>query len=228
MQYSQLLAFLKENSSPKTAQFNRRIINSKVPVLGCKIPVIRKAVRLFSPTVEEAEHLPCHQFLEVDLFQGIALSQAKLPFEEKSRLLEQFANTLENWAVCDSSTVKVSPKQEDYFQFFSRLATDSVPFVSRYGIVNILSNFTDDQHIQSIFKLLAEVKQGDYYVDMAIAWLISVAMVKCRNQTVSFMQEDGRQVLSCFTYNAALQKMRDSFRVSDEDKQWTKSLKRQK
>ena len=79
MQYSQLLAFLKENSSPKTAQFNR-IINSKVPVLGCKIPVIRKAVRLFSPTVEEAEHLPCHQFLEVDLFQGIALSQAKLPF----------------------------------------------------------------------------------------------------------------------------------------------------
>ncbi len=66
---------------------------------------------------------------------------------------------------------------------------------------------------------------NDYYVDMAVAWLIATAMVKCRNQTLKYMEGEARSVLSKFAYNTALQKMRDSRRVCDEDKQWTYSLK---
>ena len=91
---------------------------------------------------------------------------------------------------------------------------------------NLLSNYLDDEHIEEVFATLATITQwGSYYVDMAVAWLVATAMAKCRNATVAYMEGDGRRVLNKFAYNKALQKMRESYRVSAEDKQWTYSLK---
>ena len=96
----------------------------------------------------------------------------------------------------------------------------------RYGIVNLLASYLDDEHIDRVFAAFCDVKLwGEYYVDMAVAWLVATAMVKCRDKTVEYMQAEGRRILSKFAYNKALQKMRESLRVSKEDKQWTYTMK---
>ena len=227
MDYEALVLTLKENSNRTYDEFNNTIINSKVATIGCSLPFMRKLAKSFS--VDEVENFPTHVFYEVDLLRGIVVSNSKLPFEEKSVHLLDFAKTIENWAVCDCSTVKVGKAEnEKYFQFFCGLLPNEQSFVCRYGVVNLLSNYLDDGHIERVFAALETVTQwGHYYVDMAVAWLVATAMAKCRNATVAYMEGRGRQVLNKFAYNKALQKMRESYRVTAEDKQWTYTMKMQ-
>ena len=227
MNYETLIHTLKENSNKAYDNFNNPIINSGVPTIGCSLPYMRKLAKEFG--VEEVEGFPVHAFYEVDLLRGIVVSTCKLPFEEKSAHLLDFAQNIENWAVCDCSTVKVpKTEREKYFEFFLSLLPNEQPFVCRYGVVNLLSNYLDDEHIATVFEALKTVTQwGHYYVDMAVAWLVATAMAKCRNETVAYMEGEGRQVLNKFAYNKALQKMRESYRVSPDDKQWTYTMKMQ-
>ena len=225
MEYKQLLQVLMDNSDHSFDEFNNKIINSGVKTLGCTVPFVRKLAK--KTTLLEAVQYPVHEYYEIDLLKGIVVSCAKLPFEDKKTYLTNFADTIENWAVCDCSTVKV-PKSEMnvYFQYFCNLCLSNKPFVARYGIVNLLANFLTDEYIEIIFAKFNEITTfGNYYVDMSVAWLLATAVVKCRNQTVSYMEGNGKIVLNKFTYNKALQKMRDSFRVSPEDKEWTKTMK---
>ncbi|MCH5157036.1 MAG: DNA alkylation repair protein [Clostridiales bacterium] len=225
MTYTGLIQILRENSDKQYDEFNNKIINSGVATIGCKIPFLRKIAK--SLTLVEVESYPVHQYFEVDLLRGVVVSGSKLSFAEKSVHLLEFANIIENWAVCDCSTVKV-PKSEmqDYFDFFVNLLPNEQPFVCRYGVVNLMTSYLDDEHIDKVFSSLATITQcGHYYVDMGVAWLVATAMAKCRDKTVAYMEGEGKNILNKFTYNKALQKMRESYRVSPEDKQWTYTMK---
>lgn len=223
--YNQLIEYLKSNSDAKFDDFNSKIVNSHIQTIGCTVPFMRKVAKDVS--LDFALSLPVNQFVEVDLLRGIVLSGAKLPFNDKTTLLRDFAQTIENWAVCDCSTVKPSGvEREEYFKFFCKLVNSNSEFVCRYGIVNLLANYLDCQHINVVFATLSEITLwGKYYIDMAVAWLIATAMVKCRNETIAYMQGDARRILNKTAYNKALQKMRDSYRVSAEDKLWTHTVK---
>ena len=225
MNYETLVAVLKENSNKTYDEFNNTVVNSNVPTIGCTLPFMRKLAKNFS--VEEVANLPVHDYYEVDLLRGIVTSCCKLPFEEKSQHLLEFSKTIENWAVCDCSTVKVpKTERELYFEFFSNLLPNEQPFVCRYGVVNLLSNYLDEEHIDAVFASLSTITQwGHYYVDMAVAWLVATAMAKCRDKTLTYMESEARLVLNKFAYNKALQKMRESFRVSSDDKAWTRKMK---
>lgn len=227
MTYEELIQALKDNSNRQYDEFNSKIINSGVPTIGCTVPFVRRLAKLF--TVEEAETFPVHQYFEVDLLRGIVVSTSKLPFADKSRHLNGFAQTIESWGVCDCSSVKVpQSEREQYFQFFCQMLPSDQPFVCRYGVVNLMSNYLDYRHIDNVFSALNTITQwGHYYVDMGVAWLVATAMAKCRDKTVEYMQGEARTVLNKFTYNKALQKMRESLRVSAEDKQWTYTMKMQ-
>ena len=225
MTYETLIQILQENSNNQFDDFNSKIVNSGVQTIGCTVPFMRKLAKSFS--LDEVESFPSHQYYEVDLLRGIVVAASKLPFAEKSRHLLDFAETIENWAVCDCSTLKV-PKAEraEYFDFFVSLLPNEQPFVCRYGVVNLMSNYLDCEHIDKIFAALTTITQwGHYYVDMGVAWLVATAMAKCRDKTVAFMEGEGKQVLNKLAYNKALQKMRESYRVSPEDKQWTYTMK---
>lgn len=225
MTYQQLIRTLQENSRPELSGFNDKIINSGVPKLGCTLPFVRKVAKGY--VLSDIETLPIHTYYEVDLLRGIVIANSKLPFAEKSKYLVEFAETIENWAVCDSSVVKVPKSERElYFDFFSTLLPSEQPFVCRYGVVNLMGNFLDAEHVDKVFAQLGKISTwGQYYVDMGVAWLVASAMAKCRDATVKFMEGQGRRILNRSAYNKALQKMRDSFRVSEEDKRWTYTMK---
>jgi len=58
---------------------------------------------------------------------------------------------------------------------------------------------------------------------MAVAWLISICYIKYRNKTLEYIKKN---MLDDFTHNKAISKIRDSYRVSSEDKIFLNSLKR--
>ncbi len=224
MNYFQLVEHLQQNADSAYNQFNAKIVNSGVPTIGCTVPFLRKLSKSF--TVSQVLQFPTHQFFEVDMIVAMVVSSAKMPFYKKTPLLWQLASTLENWAVCDGCIVKnIKEDEEKYFQLFCQMAVDNHPFVARYGIVNLLGNFLDDCHLDKVFETCLQVVAKGYYVDMAVAWIIATSMTKNPTKTKRFMQNQGRN-LNDFCYNKALQKMRDSSRVSAKDKEWTRAMKK--
>ena len=226
MNYDSLLEVLKQNADEKYKQFNDGIVNGGVSSFGCRMPVLRKIAK--SVTLQDALAYPVHQWLEVDMIVGMAIASAKLPFAEKSPLLWQFAETIDNWAVSDCNTFNVPKSEADlYFDLFSQMVRSDKPFVCRYGVVCLMSNFLDEAHIDEIFSLLSQITvYGHYYVDMGVAWLVATSAAKCRDKTFDYLGGKARADLNVFTYNKALQKMRDSYRISAEDKEKTYTLKR--
>ena len=219
MQYLQLLELFRQNGDESKIPSKRKIINTELKMFGCNIPFVRNASQLV--TLDEAERYPVHDYFEVDLLRSVKVADIRLP----SLLLAQFADTIENWAVCDVP-VRLGKDKERYFAFFCDMLSSDQPFVCRYGVVNLLGKFLDEQHIGDVFARLGDITQwGHYYVDMGAAWLVATAMAHCRNQTVAFMEGDGRKILPGSAYNKALQKMRDSFRIQPDDKQWTHTIK---
>ena len=136
MTYDNVLQELRQNGNAKPSGFNNNIINSGVPAIGCTIPFVRKLAKRCS--LAETANFPVHNFFEVDLLRGITVADCKLPFSQKSLLLAQFADTIENWAVCDYSVVKVPrAERELYFALFCDMLASDKPFVCRYGTVNL-------------------------------------------------------------------------------------------
>lgn len=222
---NQLIEYLKANCDAKFNDFNSKIVNSNIATIGCTVPFVRKTAKRCD--LDFVLSLPVNLYVEVDLLRGIVIAGTKLPLEKKRLLLDGFAETIENWAVCDCSTIKPSVAEKDaYFNYFCGLLFSEKEFVCRYGIVNLLSNYLEDGYIDSVFSAFNNISLwGKYYVDMAAAWLIATAMAKCRDKTVAYMEGEAKRVLNKFTYNRALQKMRDSLRVSKADKQWTYAMK---
>lgn len=228
MNFEQLVDLFRANSNCRYGEFNSRIVNSGVETIGCTVPFVRDVAKKCNLTADEALALPTRTYYEIDLLKGMIVSSTKMPFERKREYLTKFADTIENWAVCDVNTVKVPPEERRmYLEFFRQMCASEKTFVCRYGIVNLIANFIDAEYVGKVFDSLLLVQSwGQYYVDMAVAWLVATAMAKCRNETVEFLRGDARTILNVFSYNKALQKIRDSLRISKEDKQLTKTLKR--
>ena len=64
---------------------------------------------------------------------------------------------------------------------------------------------------------------GQYYVQMAMAWAICEALVQYYDKTLCYLENAD---LDKFTYNKALQKAMESYRISDNKKQLLKKKKK--
>lgn len=66
-------------------------------------------------------------------------------------------------------------------------------------------------------------REEGYYVKMAVAWLISICFVKFYDETKAFMEECS---LDDRTYNKAIQKALESFRLSEDQKNRLRLMKK--
>ena len=87
----------------------------------------------------------------------------------------------------------------------------------------ILSYYIDDKYLLENFKFFDSITSDAYYVQMAIAWAVSVCLVKFYDETVEYLKTCA---LDKFTYNKAIQKIQESCRVSEEDKKMLKNMKK--
>ena len=88
----------------------------------------------------------------------------------------------------------------------------------------ILDYFIEDQYLENVLKIFNENKNGKYYVQMAIAWAISICLIKYYEKTVEFLEND-KCKLDKFTYNKSIQKAIESYRISNEKKEYLRTLK---
>ena len=73
------------------------------------------------------------------------------------------------------------------------------------------------------FSIAENCNTGYYYVHMAVAWLIAEALVKFYDEAKEFLLKNS---LDRKTHNKAIQKAVESYRLTEDTKNYLKGLKR--
>ena len=86
----------------------------------------------------------------------------------------------------------------------------------------LLSHFLDEDFNESYLKLVSNIKSDEYYINMMIAWYLSTALVKQYDSTIGIIEE---KKLDKWVHNKTISKAVESFRISDEKKNYLKTLR---
>lgn len=133
---------------------------------------------------------------------------------------------IDNWAVCDvfCAGLKITKKyKEQMWELLQKYLQADQEFQIRFGIVMILDFYIEKDYLQKDFEIFDTILNTDYYVQMAVAWAISICLIKFYDETISYLKI---AKLDKFTYNKALQKALESYRITNEKKEFLRKMKK--
>ena len=208
--------------------FNEKIIPTGYEILGIRMPALKKLAKELSgdPKVEIYLQNAEYTTYEHILLYGLVLGHLKKPsLDMVFRYLDPLILKFDNWAHVDTiiSSLKIFKKYPDeILAHFMPLKTHEGEFTKRVFVIVLMDYFMNETHIDIALKHLPEVPQGQYYVDMAIAWAISVGLIKFYDKTFPLLEQ---KTFSGFVHNKAIQKARESYRIPPELKDRLNKLK---
>ena len=203
------------------AAFNKRIVNTKMPVIGVRVPDLRRLARRLAPDmgVANISKLLTVQNKSFDyvLLCGLLITHARLDDQMAIDLVKQYLPRVDSWAHIDTFVEKKRRFAGDiWWDFALECLRSEAEFTVRYGIVSLMTNFLDEAHIDQVFAALRNVKHDGYYVKMSLAWLYATAAVHFFELTLAEL-ENGH--IDAWTRNKAYQKMRESRRFTSEQQE---------
>lgn len=213
-------------------EFNEKLLPGVDRVIGIRLPALRKLAKEiakgdFRCYLNEArEKIGADSIHEEIMLQGLVIGYAKMEREERKKYVDEFVPKIGNWAVCDScvNSCKFMEKEPEYwFDYLKTYRDSDEEFKLRFMIVGMMSHFVDEAHIDEILEICDEIHHDGYYTKMGVAWTLQVCYVKFPEKTRALLENNH---MDDFTHNKAIQKMRESYRVSKEEKEELNKLKR--
>ena len=193
--------------------------------IGVRTPQLRKIAKEMikdGSYREFVKGLP-HYYYEENTLHSCILSLYK-DLDELILELDKFLPYINNWATCDLLSPKIFKKDSDCIldKVKEWINTKDV-YSIRFGIVTLLSFYLDDNFSDEINEIVLSIKSNEYYVNMAIAWYFSYALIKQYDYTIGIFKNNK---LDVWVHNKAIQKAIESYRISNDTKEYLRSLKR--
>ena len=203
------------------AAFNRRIVNTKMPVIGVRVPDLRRLARRLAPDMSAADISELltaqNESFDYVLLCGLLITHARLDDLVAIDLTKQYLLHVDSWAHIDTFVEKKRRfAGEIWWDFALECLQNEAEFTVRYGVVSLMTNFLDEAQVDRVFAALRNVKHDGYYVKMALAWLYATAAVNFFEKTLAELEN--RQI-DAWTRNKAYQKMRESRRFTPRQQQ---------
>ena len=220
---------LLELSDQKYKEFHGGLCPGTDNIIGVRVPILRKyAQELFKEkdwkqTIEEIDN----EYYEEIMLQGMLIGQEKN--EEINIILkyvEKYVPKIDNWAICDifCAGLKITKKyKKEMWNFIQKYLKSDKEFEIRFAIVMILDYYIDEEYLKEDFKIFDNIKHEGYYVKMAVAWAISICLIKYYEDTVEYLN---KSKIDNWTYNKAIQKAIESYRILDKQKDFLRKLKK--
>ncbi|MDD2524222.1 MAG: DNA alkylation repair protein [Endomicrobiaceae bacterium] len=213
----------------KYKDFHSKLCPGTENIIGVRIPLLRNYAKQISkePFWKEYVLSAKIKYNEEVMLQGMLIGLAKkIDIKEALKLIEGFVPKINNWGICDifCGELKITVKNEDIiWNFIQKYLKSKKEFELRFAIVIILGYYLTDEYILKVFPIFDRIKHDGYYVKMAVAWAISNAFIKYPKETMQYLKKSS---LDDWTYNKALQKITESFRVDKKTKEIIRSMKR--
>lgn len=183
-------------------------------IIGVRIPVLRK---LAKQAHKENAYNACEYYEEI-MLKGFTLGLKKCSLDEHIEDLKTFVKQIDNWAVCDcccSSFKFTEIYLDEMFDFIVSFVGKS-EYETRFAVVMLMDYYLNDKYIQAVIDILINIASEEYYVNMAVAWALSVVFVKYQDLLLPVIKS---KTLSKDVQNKTIQKIKDSLRVDKETKQ---------
>ena len=228
MTNKQIRINLEKLSDEKYKEFHTGLCPNSNEILGVRVPILRNFAKeiIKEENIEEYLNNALDNSYEEILLQGMVLGLWKTQIENFSKYLKEFVPKINSWAVCDISVAgfKITKKNMEYmWEFVKEYLKSDKEFELRFAIVMLLDFYITEDYIDKVLEILNNVKHEGYYVKMAIAWAIQVAFVKFPVKTMNLLKNNK---IDNWTYNKALQKIIESYRVDEKTKEKIKKMKR--
>ena len=227
MNYQDFLNELYSLQDLKYKEFHSKLIMSD-KLIGVRTPELKRIAKTIARSnYKDFFNNNKHELYEENLVHGLILGYLKLEFNELKQYVNEFIPYIDNWAVCDMTVAnlkvyKKNKTKDIVFDEIKKYINDNNPWINRFGYILLLEYFIEEKYIDEIFKLCENYKDH-YYVKMGIAWLISMCYIKFKGRTLTFLK---KHKLDTWTHNKSIQKIIESNRVTMEDKNMLRGLKR--
>ena len=220
--YERLLEQLKGCAEEEYAKFHSRLLkDDKLHVLGVRVPAMRKIAREYVADIDELLALP-DDYYEVTFVKLQAA--AYLPYPQFKERVDVLVSLIDNWAACDCFVPKcVKDNREDFYKYICAYLSRKEEFSQRFALTSLLHFYVCDDYMDDIYGCILRASTEMYYVHMAAAWLMAEIIIKDYARGVEYLS---RGELDIKTHNKSIAKACESYRLTQEQKQYLKTLKR--
>lgn len=193
--------------------------------LGVRVPILRQFAKEYSKREESKsflKELP-HKHYDENMLHALLISEMK-DFDQIIFELNRFLPYVDNWAVCDIMSPKALRKNKiKLLENIKVWIKSKETYTCRFGIEMLMSFYLDDDFKEPYLKLVSNVRSKEYYVNMMVAWFFATALAKQWDATIPYIVNNS---LDNWTHNKTIQKAIESYRISEEQKQYLRTLKR--
>lgn len=228
--YKEIKEKLIELSEEDYKKFNSKLCpDTNKEILGIRIPKLRKLAKDIVKGENWKEFLNNHEekYFEEVLLEGLLIAYSEEKLEDKFVYMREFIPKMDSWEMTDTFTPTLKIKEQElelYWNFIMPYTKSTREFEIRYAIISILDYFIKEEYIDKIIDILDNINNDGYYVKMAVAWTLAEIGVKFNERLIDYLK--GNNNLDKFTFNKTLQKMIESYRISNEQKIILKSMKK--
>ncbi|MBO4386876.1 MAG: DNA alkylation repair protein [Treponema sp.] len=226
MNSKEITSQLLKMQDKEYSAFQARIIPSveKEKILGIRTPQLRTLAKTLAKeedTETFLQSLP-HKYFEENQLHAFLLSLEK-DFNKCISQIENFLPHIDNWATCDQLSPKSFKKEKEKLLPYIRTWIKSEKtYTVRFAIGMLMQYFLDENFCDQYASMVAKVKSDEYYVNMMRAWYFATALAKQYDLVLPYIQQ---KKLDAWTHNKAIQKSIESYRITDEQKSYLRTLK---
>ena len=221
---------LQNLTDTEYAKFNQKLCpDTKKKMLGIRVPLLRKLAQKIVKEYDWREFLKQAEddcFEEV-LLQGFVIGYSKIEIDEKLEYMKWFVPKIDSWAISDTFCPTLKIKEKDLkkvWNFILPYLDSDEEFDVRFAVIMMLDYYLTEEYIDKVLEKLDNISHDGYYIKMAVAWCIAEIGIKFNDKAMKYLKNENH--LDKFCFNKALQKMRESYRISEEQKQELKQMKR--
>lgn len=231
---------LSEMAEPDYAKFSGSLLGREAVMFGVRLPKIRELAKkiareegreyLDKTLPDREEKAEETRYMEELMLYGMVIGCMKEKLEVLFPYIRRYVARIDNWSLCDSfcAGLKQTKKEpEQMWEFLQPYLHSDREFGLRFGIVMLMDFYVTPEYIDELLEIYDGIHHESYYVKMAVAWALSVCLVKQWEKSFAYMSSPDNR-LDEFTYAKTVQKCRESYRLTEEQKRLLKELKKRR
>ncbi|MBR1476662.1 MAG: DNA alkylation repair protein [Lachnospiraceae bacterium] len=226
----EILSKLYELQDKKYGEFQAKLIPniSADAIIGVRTPELKKYAKNLYAAEDKKETvikflsaLP-HRYFDENQLHAFIISLEK-DYDKCMGYVEAFLPYIDNWATCDQLSPKIFKKHKNKLmeKIKSWIKSDET-YTVRFAAGMLMQHYLDEDFRLEYADMVAEVESDEYYINMMRAWYFATALAKQYDAVIPYIEG---KCLDKWTHNKAIQKSVESYRITDEEKAYLKTLK---
>ena len=209
----------------KYKDFHCKLIPTVDPdrVIGVRAPAMKALAKELAKTdvSDFLRDLP-HKYYDENNLHGLLVMNIP-DYEDSLAEINKFLPFVDNWATCDLlRPLSFIKHRGELIEEIKIWLKSEHTYTKRFGMEMLMLHFLDEDFKPDYLEWMAEIRSHEYYVNMMLAWFYATALAKQWEATIPYIEN---RRLDKWVHNKTIRKAIESFRVTDEQKAYLRTLK---